>query len=83
MPDAPEYPDGVFIEDAVVFYKGVAVITRPGAAARLGEIENLEEFLRERVRCQVQKIQAPGTLDGGDVLKVGDTIYVGLGDRTN
>ena len=83
VPEAPTHPDGVFIEDVVIFYKGVAVITRPGAESRMGEIEGIEEFLNERIGCKVQQIQEPGTLDGGDILKVKDTIFVGVGNRTN
>ncbi len=59
------------------------MITRPGAESRSGEIEGLEEFLREQIGCQVKKIQSPGYLDGGDILKVGNKIFVGVGNRTN
>ncbi|MGA9277406.1 dimethylargininase [Ilumatobacter sp.] len=77
-----DHPDGVFVEDTVVMYGDLAVITRPGTASRLGEIDGLDVRFRE-LGYEVARIDAPGTLDGGDVMKVGSTIYVGIGGRTN
>lgn len=79
---ADDCPDAVFVEDAVVMYRNVALITRPGAASRRGETAGVEEAV-VRLGCSVNRVREPGTLDGGDVLKVGDTIYVGRGGRTN
>jgi dimethylargininase len=79
---APDYPDAVFVEDTVVMVGDSAVITRPGAPERRPEIEATEAAVRE-LGCAVERIAAPGTLDGGDVLKVGKTVYVGRGGRTN
>jgi dimethylargininase len=81
---APEddCPDSVFVEDTVVMYKNVALITRPGAGSRRAETTGVEEAVA-RLGCSVNWIWEPGTLDGGDVLKIGDTIYVGRGGRTN
>ena len=64
-------------------FRGTALITRPGNEARTGEIEGIENFLKEKIGCSIKQIQAPGTLDGGDVLKVGNIIYVGKSARTN
>jgi dimethylargininase len=75
-------PDSVFVEDAVVMYKNVALIARPGAESRREETAGVEEAVA-RLGCSVNWIWEPGTLDGGDVLKVGDTIYVGRSGRTN
>ncbi|QEV21380.1 dimethylargininase [Streptomyces alboniger] len=75
-------PDSVFVEDAVVVFRNVALIARPGADARRGETPGVEETVT-RLGCSVNRIREPGTLDGGDVLKIGDTIYVGRGGRTN
>jgi dimethylargininase len=72
----------VFVEDAVVMYRNLAVITRPGAESRRAETIDVEKVV-EDLRLSMNRIQAPGTLDGGDVLKVGDTVYVGQGGRTN
>jgi dimethylargininase len=81
-PTADEHPDGVFVEDAAVVLRGVAVLTRPGAPERRGEIESLGHTLGE-LGFEPRVISAPGQLDGGDVMRVGDTVYVGLGTRTN
>ncbi|MFF3445774.1 dimethylargininase [Streptomyces sp. NPDC002667] len=79
---ADDCPDSVFVEDAVVVFRNVALITRPGAGTRRAETPGVEEAVA-RLGCSVNRIRDPGTLDGGDVLKVGDTIYVGRGGRTN
>ena len=77
-----EYADSVFIEDAVVVFGDLAVLTSPGAESRRGETDAVRPAL-ERLGLEVAAIELPGTLDGGDVLKVGTRVYVGLGSRTN
>ncbi|MET7778924.1 MULTISPECIES: dimethylargininase [Streptomyces] len=79
---ADDCPDSVFVEDAVVVFRNVALISRPGAESRRAETAGVEEAVA-RLGCSVNWIWEPGTLDGGDVLKVGDTVYVGRGGRTN
>jgi dimethylargininase len=79
---ADDQPDGVFVEDAVVFFGGLAVLTSPGAPSRRGELSSVEAALAS-LGVEPKRIELPGTLDGGDVLKVGATVYVGLGSRTN
>lgn len=79
---APECPDSAFVADTMVVYKTVAVIARPGAETRQGEVVEAEKVV-EALGYAVARIRAPGTLDGSDVLKVGDTLYVGRGGRTN
>jgi dimethylargininase len=79
---APAHPDSVFVEDTVVVVEHLAVLTRPGAPERRGEIDGTAAVLRD-LRVPTATIQAPGTLDGGDVLQVGSTVYVGRGGRTN
>ncbi|MFJ2116115.1 MULTISPECIES: dimethylargininase [unclassified Streptomyces] len=79
---ADDCPDGVFIEDTVVMFRNVALISRPGALSRRPETAAVEEEL-VRLGCSVNRVREPGTLDGGDVLKTGDTLYVGQGGRTN
>ena len=79
---ADEHPDGVFVEDAIVAFGDVAVLTSPGADSRRGELATVEATLHE-LGIEPRRIEAPGTLDGGDVLKVGSTVYVGRGSRTN
>ncbi len=79
---ADDCPDAVFVEDTVVVYGDLAVVTRPGALERRGETAGTEAALRE-LGYRVAHIEAPGTLDGGDVLKHDGTVWVGLGGRTN
>lgn len=82
VPPANDCPDAVFIEDTMVVYKNVAVIAQPRADARKSEIIDAEKTV-EGLGYSINRIRSPGTLDGGDVLKVGDTIYVARGGRTN
>jgi dimethylargininase len=79
---APTLADSVFIEDAVVIFGGTAVLTNPGSEDRRAEIVGAEKAIAG-LDMDVAHIESPGTLDGGDVLKVGDTVYVGRGGRTN
>jgi dimethylargininase len=79
---ADELPDSAFVEDAVVVCDGLAVLTRPGAPERRREVAGAERAARE-LDLEIAHIEAPGTLDGGDVLQVGTTVYVGRGGRTN
>jgi dimethylargininase len=82
VPPADDCPDAVFVEDAVVVYGDLAVITRPGATSRRGETAAVENVVRD-FGYRVAHIEAPGTLDGGDVLKHDGQVWVGVGDRTN
>ena len=82
VPAAPEHPDGVFVEDAAVWWRGRAVLTRPGAPSRRGETEGVGRALAG-LGLPVARMRGPGTLDGGDVLKVGERLYVGVGGRTD
>lgn len=79
---AQDCPDSVFVEDTVVMYKNVAVLTRSGAESRRPEIAGTKRALEE-FTVAIAEIRAPGTLDGGDVLKVGNHVYVGRSTRTN
>jgi dimethylargininase len=81
-PAADELPDSAFIEDTMVVSDGLAVLARPGAVERRPEVEGAEVAVRE-LGLEVARIEAPGVLDGGDVLQVGATVYVGRGGRTN
>ena len=79
---ADDHPDAVFVEDAVVVHRGVAIVTRPGAPSRRGEIDGVEAAIGA-LGLPAVRICEPGTLDGGDVLEIGGTLYVGRGGRTN
>jgi dimethylargininase len=78
---APELPDSVFVEDTAVVLDEIAVIARPGAESRRTEVEAVSAVLARHRPLAV--IASPGTLDGGDVLKVGRVLYVGQSGRTN
>lgn len=82
VPVAPDAADSVFVEDTVVIFADTAVITRPGAESRRSEPDAVETTVSQ-LGLTVERITEPGTLDGGDVLKVGKTVYVGRGGRTN
>ena len=76
------YPDSVFIEDTAVVTDRCAIIANPGAEQRRGEVREVEEVL-SGLYGSVERIVGPGTLDGGDVLQVGDHVYIGLTRRTD
>lgn len=78
---APEHPDAVFVEDTAVVVDEIAVLTRPGAESRRGEVGGVAAAL-DGLR-PLRRIEAPGTLDGGDVLVVGWRVLVGRTARTN
>jgi dimethylargininase len=81
LAEEADLPDSVFVEDTAIVLDEVAVITRPGAPARRPETASIAAVLgkyRELVR-----IESPGTLDGGDVLRVGRTLHVGTSSRSN
>jgi dimethylargininase len=77
-----DLPDSVFVEDTVVIFGDLAVLTSPGAESRRGETDAVRASL-QGLGLETAGIELPGTLDGGDVLKVGDVAYVGQGGRTN
>jgi dimethylargininase len=82
VPVAEACPDSVFIEDAVVVCEDLAVLARPGAPARRAEVAGVASVAGS-LGLRTAWIQEPGTLDGGDVLQAGLTVYVGRGGRTN
>ena len=82
VPPADNCPDSVFVEDTMVVFGGTVVISRPGTPTRQPETTAAEQTV-STFGYDVHRITAPGTLDGGDVLKVGDIMYVARGGRTN
>ncbi len=76
-----DYPDSTFIEDPAVIAGSRAVITRPGHPSRLGEAALIEPVLSRYF--EVDRIEPPGRIDGGDVLEIDDRILIGLSDRTD
>ncbi len=75
------YPDGCFVEDTAVVNSKVAVISRPGAASRMGEEEEIARVLAGF--GITESITPPGTLEGGDVLRAENHYFIGLSARTN
>lgn len=76
------YPDGTFVEDTAIVAPRVAIATRPGAESRRGEVSSVAALLA-RLRGSLEPIEAPGTLDGGDVCQVDEHFFIGLSARTN
>lgn len=81
LPREDTLPDSVFVEDAAVVFPELAIIARPGAESRRGEIPSMVRSL-ERYR-PLRYIESPGTLDGGDVLRIGRDVFIGESGRTN
>jgi dimethylargininase len=81
LAEQPDLPDSVFVEDIAIVLDECAVITRPGAESRRPESDSVASTLGEYRKLDF--IEAPGTLDGGDVLRVDRTLYVGLSGRSN
>jgi dimethylargininase len=76
------FPDSVFVEDVALCTSGCAIVTNPGAPSRNGEKLEMEAVLQSFYK-HIEAIEAPGTLDAGDVMMVGKHFYIGLSQRTN
>ena len=81
LPALPEHADAVFVEDTAVVVPEITVITRPGALSRRNEVESVASTLAPHTR--MARVHGPGTLEGGDVLRIGHALYVGISGRTN
>ena len=81
VPAAPQLPDSVFIEDTAAVFGSLAVIARSGAESRRAETPAVAAVLGRY--CKLEYAQPPATFDGGDILTIGSTVYVGRGARTN
>ncbi len=76
------YPDSTFVEDVAVLTPHCAILTNPGAESRKGEVAAINQALEQHF-LQIEQIDPPGILEGGDVMQVGSHYYIGLSDRTN
>jgi dimethylargininase len=76
------FADSMFIEDIALLMPRCAIVTNPGAASRRGEVKQVSVQLKQYYD-KVESIQAPGTIDGGDIMMVDDHCYIGLSERTN
>jgi dimethylargininase len=81
LPEEPDLPDSVFVEDTALVLDECAIVLRPGAASRRKEADSIGSWLG-RFRT-LHSVQAPGQVDGGDILRLGHVIYVGVGQRTD
>lgn len=77
-----QHPDSTFVEDTAILTPRGAVIARPGAPSRLGEIDSIQPVLQDYFP-HAQSILEPGTLDGGDVCEAGEHFFIGISERTN
>jgi len=80
--ETDDYPDSTFVEDVAICTPDCAIITRPGAASRKGEVKSMKSLLVDYFD-NIYEIDPPGTLDGGDVLDINGHFYIGLSARTN
>ncbi|MEJ2613671.1 MAG: arginine deiminase family protein [Ignavibacteriaceae bacterium] len=76
------YPDSTFVEDTALLTPHCAIVTNPGASSRKGEIIEMNSILKSQF-SNIDYITAPGTLEAGDVMKVGKHFYIGISERTN
>lgn len=81
VPTEPGLSDSVFIEDTAIVLDQIAVLLRPGAESRRPEVTSIEKVLQQH--RTLRSIQSPGTVDGGDLLRVGNGIFAGHSTRTN
>ena len=77
-----EFPDSTFIEDTAVVTKKCAIVTQPAIHSRKGEIHEIKLSIKQYF-SNIEYIKSPGTIEGGDVLMVGDHFYIGISQRTN
>lgn len=82
LPPIERFPDSCFVEDVAVATQNYALFTRPKADSRQGEVQEIEELLYCFFK-KAQRIEAPGTLEGGDVLQIENHFFIGLSHRTN
>jgi dimethylargininase len=82
LPADPRHPDGCFVEDTALITARGAIVTRPGAPSRRGEVDLIESALRG-LFPDIPRIAAPGTVDAGDVCEADGHFLVGLSARTN
>ena len=82
LPADPAFPDSTFVEDAAIVTGRGAILTRPGAPSRAGEVTAMGSALH-RWFPELDRISAPGTVDGGDICEAGDHFFIGVSHRTN
>ncbi|PWY54399.1 N(G),N(G)-dimethylarginine dimethylaminohydrolase [Legionella qingyii] len=83
LPASDAFPDSCFVEDPALLTDRFALLTRPGAQSRQEEVNLIEPCIQTFYKTRTHKIEAPGTLEAGDVMQVEDHFYIGLSQRTN
>ena len=83
LPPDDRFPDSTFVEDTAVLARGLAVLCRPGAPSRAGEVEAIRAGASRRSSPPPPRSRRPGTVDGGDVCEAGDHVFIGVSERTN
>ena len=83
LPALDDFPDACFVEDVALLTAKGAVLTRPGAASRQGEVEYISKTVQQFYPDNYRTIESPGSLEAGDVLQVDGHFYIGLSARTN
>ena len=82
LPEKDDFPDSTFVEDVALLTSKCAIVTRPGADSRRKEANSFGKVIYD-FYDDIEEIKSPGTVDGGDILMVGDHFYIGLSTRTN
>ena len=82
LPADAAHPDSTFVEDTAIVTAGAAVLTRPGAPSRAGEVASIAAVLPD-FYARIHEIIAPGTIDGGDICQADDHFFIGISARTN
>lgn len=82
LPEDAAFPDSTFVEDTAVLHRGGAMLTRPGASSRAGEVAAIATALAPHFP-DLARIQAPATLDGGDICDAGTHVFIGVSARTS
>ncbi|KTC79521.1 NG,NG-dimethylarginine dimethylaminohydrolase [Legionella cherrii] len=83
LPAADDFPDSCFVEDPALLTDKVAILTRPGALSRQGEVDLIKPCIQTFYKGRIHQIEAPGTLEAGDVMQIEDVFYIGISQRTN
>ena len=82
LPADAQYPDSTFVEDTAILTERCAVVARPGADSRRGEVQSIQAVLPQFF-TEIQMIKSPGQVDGGDICEAGEHFFIGLSRRTN
>lgn len=83
LPAIDAYPDACFVEDTALLTQQFALLTRPGAPSRQGEVKEIKETITHFFKNRISQITDPGTLEAGDVLQIESHFFIGLSERTN